>query len=55
MRELGEALPTLKRTLIDERDTYLSQRMRDASGNRVVAVVGAGHVAGICEALKAGR
>ena len=28
MRELGEAMPTLKRTLIDERDTFLTQKMK---------------------------
>jgi pheromone shutdown-related protein TraB len=51
MRELGEAMPALKVTLIDERDTYLSTRMREATGDRIVAVVGAGHVEGICKAL----
>ncbi len=51
MRELGEAMPALKVALIDERDVYLTQRMREASGNRIVVVVGAGHVSGICEAL----
>jgi pheromone shutdown-related protein TraB len=55
MRELGEALPAIKVALIDERDTYLSQRMRESSGDRVVAVVGAGHVSGICKALETGR
>ena len=52
MRELGEAMPAVKVTLIDERDTYLAQRMREASGERIVAVVGAGHVGGIREALQ---
>ncbi len=51
MRELGEAMPALKVALIDERDVYLTQRMREASGNRIVVVVGAGHVSGICQAL----
>ena len=55
MRELGEAMPALKVTLIDERDTYLATRMREASGDRIVAVVGAGHVEGIREALVAER
>jgi len=55
MRELGEAMPNLKSALIDERDTYLAQRMREASGNRIVAVVGAGHVSGIREALASRR
>lgn len=53
MAELGDAMPELKRTLIDERDAYLAQRMREASGERIVAVVGAGHVGGIREALLA--
>ncbi len=55
MRELGEVMPNLKSALIDERDTYLAQRMREASGDRIVAVVGAGHVGGIREALAATR
>jgi pheromone shutdown-related protein TraB len=53
MAELGEAMPDLKRTLIDERDAYLAQKMRDAEGDRIVAVVGAGHMAGIRKALAA--
>lgn len=52
MEELGNALPGLKRVLIDERDAYLSQRIRQAPGQRVVAVVGAGHVAGMSNALR---
>ncbi|HEY8156044.1 MAG TPA: TraB/GumN family protein [Myxococcota bacterium] len=52
MAELAEFLPALKRVLIDERDRYLAQRMREAPGRRVVAVVGAGHVAGVLAALR---
>jgi pheromone shutdown-related protein TraB len=55
MDELGEALPDLKRVLIDERDTYLAQRIREASGERIVAVVGAGHVEGMKRALQESR
>ncbi len=51
MAELGEAFPALKSVLIDERDAYLTQRMRETAGDRVVAVVGAGHVEGIRNAL----
>ena len=51
MKELGEAMPSLKRVLIDERDIFLTHKMRDAEGERVVAVVGAGHVEGIKKAL----
>lgn len=55
MAELGEAMPDLKRVLIDERDAYLAQKIRDAEGERVVAVVGAGHVQGMLAALSADR
>lgn len=55
MRELGEALPGAKTALIDERDAYLARKIQDAGGQRVVAVVGAGHVAGIRRALEQRR
>ena len=51
MRELGEAMPSLKTALIDERDTYLTQKMMEADGDKIVSVVGAGHVEGILAAL----
>jgi pheromone shutdown-related protein TraB len=55
MRELARELPSVKTTLIDERDAYLAHKILAAEGERVVAVVGAGHVAGIREALSARR
>jgi len=55
MAELGREMPELKAVLIDERDAFLSQKMREAPGRKVVAVVGAGHVAGIRAALESGR
>src|SRR5262249_2251465 len=53
MEELGRALPGLKRVLIDERDRYLAERIRGAPGRRLVAVVGAGHLAGMERELRA--
>jgi pheromone shutdown-related protein TraB len=47
LSEIGEALPDLRRILIDERDQYLACKIRTAPGERIVAVVGAGHVPGI--------
>ncbi len=55
MDELGRAMPALKEVLIDERDSFLTQKMREAPGRRIVAVVGAGHVAGIQRALLSGE
>jgi len=47
MSELGEAMPELKKVLIDERDIYLAEKIKMSSGRKLVAVVGAGHVEGI--------
>jgi pheromone shutdown-related protein TraB len=44
---LAREFPAAKETLIDERDRYLAARIREAPGETVVAVVGAGHVEGI--------
>ena len=52
MTELGKEVPTLKLVLIDERDRYLAKKIRDAKGEKVVAVVGAGHMPGIQRTLK---
>jgi pheromone shutdown-related protein TraB len=54
MAELASVMPTLKEVLIDERDTYLAEKIRAAEGNRVAAVVGAGHVEGILQTLSSG-
>ncbi len=47
MEQLATAMPALKRVLIDERDVYLAEKIRTTAGQRIVAVVGAGHVEGI--------
>jgi pheromone shutdown-related protein TraB len=47
LSEIGKTLPALKTILIDERDQYLAEKIRTAPGNKVVAVVGAGHIPGI--------
>ena len=47
LSEVGKSLPGLKAILIDERDQYLAEKIRSAPGNKIVAVVGAGHIPGI--------
>jgi len=47
LSELGKTLPDLQRVLIDERDQYLAHKIRTAPGEKIVAVVGAGHIPGI--------
>ena len=47
LADVGKSLPVVKDILIDERDRYLAHKIRTAPGNKIVAVVGAGHVSGI--------
>lgn len=52
MEGLGQRYPALKRVLIDERDSYLKEKIHQSEGKNVVAVVGAGHLQGIRRALE---
>lgn len=47
MGAFAEKYPEIKERLIDERDIYLAQKVRLAPGTNIVAIVGAGHVAGM--------
>ncbi|MGP1587136.1 MAG: TraB/GumN family protein [Treponemataceae bacterium] len=47
MAELADYLPTVKKVLIDERDFYLASHIWQCKGNKVVAVLGAGHLPGV--------
>jgi len=47
LSDMGKSFPALRNILIDERDQYLSHKIKTAPGNKIVAVVGAGHVPGI--------
>jgi len=55
MQELGRVLPALKRVLIDERDAFLATRILRAEGQRLVVIVGAGHLQGMRRALEERR
>lgn len=52
LQELTVNFPRLKKPLIDERDQYLAQKIKEAPGQKVVAVLGAAHVPGIKEEIK---
>lgn len=51
LNEFTENFPKLKRPLIDERDQYLAQKIKEAPGDKVIAVLGAAHVPGITKEL----
>ncbi len=52
IQELGAALPQTKAVLIDERDIFMAEKIKQTPGQRLVAVVGAGHMAGIKRSLQ---
>ncbi|MGE6413581.1 TraB/GumN family protein [Planococcus kocurii] len=47
MNDFTQSFPKLKEPLIDERDQYLAQKIKEAPGQKIVAVLGAAHVPGI--------
>lgn len=47
LNEMTKRMPKLKVPLVDERDKYLAQKIKDAPGEKVVAVLGAAHVPGV--------
>lgn len=51
LKDFTESFPKLKTPLIDERDQYLSQKIKEAPGEKIVAVLGAAHVPGITEEI----
>jgi pheromone shutdown-related protein TraB len=55
MEQFARAFPRAHGPLIAERDTVLAENIRAAPGRVIVAVVGAGHRAGIVERLQAGQ
>ena len=48
---LAGAFPQLKSIIIDERDRYLAQKIKMAPGEKIIAVLGAGHIPGIKEEI----
>lgn len=47
MKDFSSALPGVREALIDERDMYLAQKIKESSSGTIVAIIGAGHVPGI--------
>lgn len=51
LEDMSVSFPEIKSILIDERDQYLAQKIKTAPGNKVVAVLGAGHIPGVKQEL----
>ena len=51
LSEISKQFPTVKRILVDERDQYLTEKIRTAPGKKIVAIIGAAHSIGIEKSL----
>jgi pheromone shutdown-related protein TraB len=51
LNDLSNEIPSVKETLIDERDRYIASKIIQNNGKKIVAVVGRGHMEGIKVAL----
>lgn len=49
LEQFAKIVPSVREPLIEERDAFLISMVREAPGDTVVAVVGAGHVAGMVD------
>lgn len=52
INDVSKQFPVVKEVLVDERDKYLAYKIKNAKGNKVVAVIGAAHMKGIIENFK---
>lgn len=55
LSDVKEEHPVIEKSLIDERDQFLAEKIRSAPGQKIVAAVGAAHVPGIKRYLNSGQ
>lgn len=51
LEEFTKSFPKLKTLLIDERDQFLAQKIKEAPGKKIIAVLGAAHVPGVAKEI----
>lgn len=51
IEELGSELPAVKKVLLDERNSYIAAKLSSLKAQKVVVVLGAGHVKGVQKEL----
>lgn len=47
IEEFGEKFPKLKNILVDERNAYMAKKIAEAPGEKILVIVGAGHLSGL--------
>ena len=52
LNDMGQEFAGVKEVLVDERDRYMSQKIKQAEGEVIVAVIGAAHMPGILKYIQ---
>ncbi len=52
VEEMARYAPTIKQVLIDERDAYMARKLADIPKEKVVGIIGAGHMKGILSQIE---
>ena len=52
LTEVGEAFPVIAQVIIHERDQYLAHKIKNAPGEKVLAILGGAHVPGVIMELE---
>lgn len=55
LSEMGSEFSGVKKVLVDERDTYMAQKLMSSQGEVILAVIGAAHVNGIIKNINAAQ
>jgi pheromone shutdown-related protein TraB len=55
LAEFTALFPDIQKTLIDERDKFMAQKLREINGGIIVAIIGAGHIPGILKYIHEDR
>lgn len=54
IEQLSKTFPKLKEVMIDERDAIIAKKIAECESNKIVAVMGAGHIKGVTRYLNEG-
>lgn len=55
LNEMGNEFSGVKKVLVDERDTYMAQKLMSSQGEVILAVIGAAHAEGIMKNINAAQ
>ncbi len=52
IKEFGKKAPNIKKVLVDKRNKYIAQKIKNIPENKILVFLGAGHVKGVIDSLR---